>query len=154
VLNLPVTEIDRTTPIQEVSTGLPVIIVPLRTLAAVKQVEVSKEKYFNLITNTQAKAILIFAPQTYNEENDVNVRFFADYYGIPEDPATGSGNGCLAGYLVKHCYFGKDQIDLKVEQGYEIKRPSLLRLKAKRGDGQIDVAVGGKVIMVARGVFV
>ena len=154
VLNLPVTQIDRDTPIQEVSTGLPVIIVPLRTLAAVKQVEVSKEKYFKLITNTQAKAILIFAPQTYNEENDLNVRFFADYYGIPEDPATGSGNGCLAGYLVKYRYFGKDQIDLKVEQGYEIKRPSLLRLKAKRGNGQIDVAVGGKVIMVARGVFV
>jgi predicted PhzF superfamily epimerase YddE/YHI9 len=58
--------------------------------------------------------------------------FFA-YYGIPEDPATGSGNGYLAGYLVKRRYFGTDQINLRVEQGYEIGRSSLLRLKTKRG---------------------
>jgi len=59
------------------------------------------------------------------------VRFFADYYGVPEDPANGSAKGCLAGYLVKHRYFGKDQINIRVEQGYELGRPSLLLLKAE-----------------------
>ena len=113
-----------------------------------------RDKYFKLIENTQAKAILVFSPQTYNKENDLNVHFFADYYGIPEDPATGSGNGCLAGYLVKHRYFRKDQIDIRVEQGYEIGRPSLLLLKAESMDGKIEVYVGGKVVMVAKGVFV
>jgi trans-2,3-dihydro-3-hydroxyanthranilate isomerase len=49
VFTLPITEIDRSTPIQEVSTGLPVIIVPLKTLDAIKRVELSKEKYFKLI---------------------------------------------------------------------------------------------------------
>lgn len=83
----------------------------------------------------------------------MNVRFFADYYSIPEDPATGSGNGCLAGYLVKHRYFRKDRIDIRVEQGYEIGRPSLLRLKAESVDGKIEVSVSGKVVMVAQGVF-
>ncbi len=154
MLNLNENEIDDTMPIQKVSTGLPAIIVPLRTLDAIRRINLSREKYFKLIENTQAKAILVFTSQTYHEENDLNVRFFADYYGISEDPATGSGNGCLAGYIVKHHYFRKDSIDLLVEQGYEIGRSSLLRLKAESVDGKIEVYVGGKVVMVAQGVLV
>ena len=39
---------------------------------------------------------MVFSPEAYHSENDLNVRDFADYYGIPEDAATGSANGCLA----------------------------------------------------------
>ena len=113
--------------------------------------KIDKEKYFKLIENRQAKAILVFSPETYSKENDLNVRVFVDYFGIPEDPATGSGNGCLAGYLAKHRYFGQDQIDIRAEQGYEIGRPSLLYLRAENKKGQIDISVGGKVVMIARG---
>lgn len=55
---------------------------------------------------------------------------------------------------MKHHYFRKDSIDLRVEQGYEISRSSLLRLKAESVDGKIEVYVGGKVVMVAQGVLV
>jgi len=74
-----------------------------------------------------------------------------DYYGVPEDPATGSGNGCLAGYLVKHNFFGRDQINFRVEQGYEINRPSLLFLLASKKEDCIDISVGGRVVMIAKG---
>ena len=43
------------------------------------------------------------------------------------------------------------RIDFWVEQGYEIGRPSLLYLRAEDKKGKIDVSVGGKVIMVAKG---
>ncbi|GAC1457444.1 MAG: hypothetical protein NVS2B14_06760 [Chamaesiphon sp.] len=79
---------------------------------------------------------------------------FADYLGIPEDPATGSANGCLAGYLLQNSYFGESAINLRVEQGYEIGRPSLLLLKAYKNKEGISVSVGGKVVMVAQGEFV
>jgi len=154
VLSLDVRNIDERFPVQEVSTGVPSIMVPLKTLDALKRARISRDRYFRFIKDTQAKTILIFCPETYKEGNDLNVRFFADYYGVPEDPATGSGNGCLAGYLVKHRYFGKDQINIKVEQGYEIGRPSLLLLKAEEKIEGIDVYVGGKVIMVAKGEFI
>lgn len=154
VFSLDKREIDDRFPIQEVSTGLPFIIVPLKTLDAVKQAKVARDKYFELIKDTQAKAILIFCSETYNQENDLNVRVFADYYGVPEDPATGSANGCLAGYLVKYCYFEKAKINIRVEQGYEIGRPSLLFLRAKEKEGKIDVSVGGKVVMIAKGEFI
>ena len=151
VLSLDSKELDNRFAVQEVSTGVPSIIVPLKTLDALKRARIARDKYFELIKDAQAKAILIFCPETYNQENDLNVRFFADYYGVPEDPATGSANGCLAGYLVKHRYFGKDRINIRVEQGYEIGRPSLLLLNAANKEGRIDVYVGGKVIMVAKG---
>jgi trans-2,3-dihydro-3-hydroxyanthranilate isomerase len=151
MLGINISDIDEKFPIHEVSTGMFFIIVPLKTLAALKRTKVDRDKYFKLIENRQAKAILVFCPETYFQENDLNVRVFVDYFGIPEDPATGSGNGCLAAYLVKHRYFGKDQIDIRVEQGYEIARPSLIFLRAKDKEGQIDVSVGGKVVMIARG---
>ena len=154
VLQIDEREIDGRFPIQEVSTGTPFIIVPLKSLNGVKQAEIDKTAYFELIKNLDAKAILIFCPQACNKENDLHVRVFVDYYGIPEDPATGSANGCLAGYLVEHRYLGNDRIDIRVEQGYEIGRPSLLFLKAEKKEGDIEVFVGGKAIMIAKGEFV
>jgi trans-2,3-dihydro-3-hydroxyanthranilate isomerase len=154
VLTVDKADIDDRFPIQEVSTGMPFIIVPLKTLNAAKQIKINKDKYFKLIENTQAKVILVFCPETYNKDNNLNVRVFCDYYGIPEDPATGSGNGCLAGYLVKNRYFGTNKIDVRVEQGYEIGRPSLLYLCAEEKGDKIEVSVGGKVIMVAKGELV
>ncbi|MED3834348.1 PhzF family phenazine biosynthesis protein [Peribacillus frigoritolerans] len=151
VLNIHKENIDDRFPIQEVSTGLPVLVVPLKSLEAVKKVKINKEKYFELIEHMDAKAIMVFSPETYDSKNDLNVRDFADYYGIPEDAATGSSNGCLAAYLVKYGYFERSEIDIRVEQGYEIERPSLLFLKAGDDNGEIDVHVGGKVVKIAQG---
>lgn len=153
VLNLDSTEIDARYPIQEVSTGIPFIIVPLKTHSSLKRIKINRDKYFELVSHT-TKAILVFCPETNKSENDLSVRVFADAVGVPEDPATGSANGCLAGYLVKYTYFGADSIDLRVEQGYEIGRPSLLLLKAQRTDTDIEVFVGGSVVMVASGEFI
>ncbi len=154
VLSLDMNEIDARFPIQEVSTGIPFIIVPLKTHESLKRIRVNREKYFELVENTESKEILVFCPETYASENDLSVRVFAEYLGIPEDPATGSANGCLAGYLVEHSYFGEKPVDVRVEQGYEIGRPSLLLLKAQRNEDTIEVLVGGKVVMVAKGEFV
>jgi trans-2,3-dihydro-3-hydroxyanthranilate isomerase len=154
VLGIDMADINETFPIQEVSTGLFFTIVPLKTLDAVKRAKVARDKYFRLIEALQAKAILVFCPETYDQEDDLNVRVFVDCYGIPEDPATGSANGCLAAYLVRYRYFGSNLLDVRVEQGYEIGRPSLLYLKAEEKEGKIDVLVGGKAAMIAKGELV
>jgi trans-2,3-dihydro-3-hydroxyanthranilate isomerase len=154
VLNLNPGDIDDRFPIEEVSTGLPHILVPLRSLESLKRVRVNKDKYFEFIKNRWAKPILIFCAEPHNSQNDISVRMFADCFGIPEDPATGSGNGCLAGYLVRHRYWGEDEIDIRSEQGYEIGRPSLLFLRAKEKSGQISISVGGNAITIAKGEFV
>jgi len=151
VLGIDEKYLDERFPVQEVTTGMFHIIVPLKRLAAVKRARVARDKYFELIEKTQAKAILIFCPETYNQDNNLNVRVFCDYYGIPEDPATGSGNGCLAGYLARYRFFGTEKVDIRVEQGYEIGRPSLIYLNAQDKQDRINVSVGGRVMMVANG---
>ena len=144
-------EIDSRFPIEEVSTGLPFFIVPLKSLAALYRARINRDKYFELIKNTHAKAILCFAPGAVSPENTLSVRVFCDCYNIPEDPATGSANGCLTGYLTKHRYFGSEQFAIRVEQGAMIGRPSLLMLEGREVNGEIEVKVGGKAILVAKG---
>jgi trans-2,3-dihydro-3-hydroxyanthranilate isomerase len=154
LLSLGTSEIDDRFPIEEVSTGLPHILVPLRSLESLKRARVVQDKYFEFIENRWAKPILIFCPQPHNSRNDISVRMFADIFGIREDPATGSGNGCLAGYLVRHRYWGRGKIDIRSEQGYEIDRPSLLFLRAEEKGGKISISVGGKAVTIAKGEFV
>ncbi|MBY8990146.1 MAG: PhzF family phenazine biosynthesis protein [Candidatus Lokiarchaeota archaeon] len=137
-------------PIQEVSTGLPFIIVPLKTMEALKRARVERDKLLDLIENTNAKSLLLFCPETRKKGNHISVRVFTEVPGF-EDPATGSGNGCLAAYLSHHQYYGKSSINIRVEQGYEIGRPSLLYLKAEEIDGNISVSVGGKAFIIANG---
>jgi len=151
VLRIEKGSVEERFPVEEVSTGVPCIITPLRSIDALKEARVDRDRYFRLINDMEAKSILVFCPETRSHENDLSVRFFAEYYGVPEDPATGSANGCLAAYLVKHRYFDNDEINVRVEQGYEIGRPSLLLLRAQDRGGRIDVHVGGRVVMVARG---
>jgi trans-2,3-dihydro-3-hydroxyanthranilate isomerase len=147
-------DIDERFPIQAVSAGIPFVLVPLKTLDAVKRAKVITDKLFDWLEDKDDLEVFIFCAETYNHQNDMNVRMFANCAGVPEDAATGSANSCFAAYLVKHRYFESDKIDIRVEQGYEIGRPSLLYLKAEDNNGKIDVSVGGKVMMIARGQLV
>jgi trans-2,3-dihydro-3-hydroxyanthranilate isomerase len=152
-LGLKPAMIDRRFPVQEVSTGLPFVIAPLKDLDTIRRVMINIVAFKSLLKGARARCILVFCPQTYSKQNDLNARVFAPIYGVPEDPATGSANGCLAAYLVKNRYLGTDEISVSVEQGYEIGRRSRLYLKARKIKGQIEVLVGGKVRTVAEGRF-
>lgn len=150
LLRVRLEDIDGDFPIQTVSTGLPFVFVPLRSLDAVRRAAIVKDQWLEWVRDRRAKMVFLFCRQTIEPQNQIHARMFADYYGIAEDPATGSANSCLAAYLVKHRYFGMDRIDVRVEQGYEIGRPSRLYLRARQENGRIEVNVGGKVVPVAK----
>ena len=152
VLGISEEDINPNFPIQEVSTGIYFLIVPINRLEVLKQIKVNLEQYYQLIFSLKAKSILVFCPETYSPENDLCVRVFADYLGIPEDPATGSANGCLAAYLFNNNVFPiqGNRLEVKVEQGYEINRPSLLFLQASEDE----IKVGGQVKTIAQGSFI
>ena len=57
-------------------------------------------------------------------------------------------------YLARHEFFGSPCIDVRVEQGYEMGRPSLLHLAATAEGEDVEVEVGGSVVPVARGELV
>ena len=148
MFHLSPSDIDTRFPIQEVSTGVWFYMIPLKTREALKRIKLDVESFKAYSTDKKAKWPLLFCAEPEAKENHLKARMVTDW---TEDPATGSANGCLAGYLVKHRYFGKPKIDIRVEQGAEIGRPSILYLRAEEVKGGIDVRVGGKVAMVARG---
>jgi len=152
-LNLETADLGDRSPVQEVSTGLPALIVPLRDLDVLRHCKVDWERYTEVAG--PGKNLYVFCPESHDDgPGDLSARMFANDLGVPEDPATGSAAGCLAAYLLEHSYFGTDPVDVRVEQGYEIGRPSLLYLRATRDGDEIRVDVGGKVQMVARGELV
>ena len=151
VLGLNDDRLDEDWPVQVVSTGLPTIIVPLEDRGALEAIDLDTDAYDALVADREAKLVHAVSPEPHDDDNDLAVRMFSPYYGVPEDPATGSANGCLAAYLASHEYLGSPTVDVRVEQGYEIGRPSLLALQAGASGEEVTVDVGGRVISVAEG---
>jgi trans-2,3-dihydro-3-hydroxyanthranilate isomerase len=151
VLSLDVAALDGDWPVLVVSTGLPTIVVPLTSRAALTDIEIDRDAYDAVTGDREAKNVLAFCREPRDDKNDLAVRVFAPFYGVPEDPATGSSNGCLAAYLVRHRMLGSNTVDVRVEQGYEMGRPSLLHLHSRRTDDGIHIEEGGAVVPVARG---
>ena len=151
VLSLDAAALDHEWPVRAVSTGLPTTIVPLESREALERISVDRAAYDAFVADHEARNILAFCPDPRDGENDLAVRVFAPFYGVPEDPATGSSNGCLAAYLARSEYFGDDAVDVRVEQGYEMGRPSLLHLRADAAGEAVTVQVGGRTVPVGRG---
>ena len=138
-------------PVQVVSTGLPAIIVPLSDRETLEGISLDRAAYDRITAACGADLVLGYCTEPRDADNDLAVRVFAPGLGVPEDPATGSANGCLAAYLSHHEILGSADVDVRVEQGYELGRPSLLLLSAESTNGTIDVDVGGRVVPVAEG---
>ncbi len=150
VLGLSVETLNHDLPVREVSTGLPTVVVPLRDRTALTGISVDRAAYDAFVAGRDAKNVLAFCPDPREERNDLACRVFAPYYDVPEDPATGSSNGCLAAYLARH-RTENGNVSVRVEQGYEMDRPSLLFLDAHADGKEIAVEVGGRVVPVGSG---
>ncbi|WP_055106335.1 PhzF family phenazine biosynthesis protein [Paenibacillus ihumii] len=151
ILQIPVGDIQTAYPIHVSSTGFPSVIVPLKSLDAVRRCEVAPGKYKAFLENIADANLLVFSEETLHEQNDLHVRVFVNDPGYYEDPATGSATGNLAGYLLKHEFLQKGEIQLRIEQGYATGRPSLLHIDASKDGDSYDINVGGRVFFVAKG---
>jgi trans-2,3-dihydro-3-hydroxyanthranilate isomerase len=151
ILQINKEDINTELPIQVVSTGLPSAIVHLNSLDAISRCKINHRAYTDLLKDIGDVNLLVFATETASPENDLNVRLFMPIPGYLEDPATGSANGNLAGYLLEHNFFNSNEINYRVEQGAFIGRPSLLKINAKKIDNHYLIQVGGQVIVVSEG---
>jgi trans-2,3-dihydro-3-hydroxyanthranilate isomerase len=132
-------------PPQLVSIGPAFVFVGVKDLATLRrcQLDVAYHRAC-LAEGLPVNAVFMFSPEAYSADANYAARLFFDANGVREDPATGSANSGFAAYLHRH--LGR-QIDAIVEQGFEIKRPSRLYIKA----GDDGVRVGGRVQAVATG---
>lgn len=145
-------------PVQVVSTGLPQMMVPVRSLARVQALDAGELNVAALnraCRSVGTECVMVFTRETERPEMTVHARMFAPLLGVPEDPATGSANGALGAYLVHHRAVPLEAPTTRIvsEQGAEMGRPSTVYVEVERDDQGISkVRVGGEVVPVIEGI--
>jgi trans-2,3-dihydro-3-hydroxyanthranilate isomerase len=140
-------------PIQIVSTGLPVLIVPVASLKALKNITVDTIRLKELLAKLDADLLYAFTMETLNPKACIHSRAFAPELGITEDPATGSAAGAVGAYLSFNTLISKDECkNILIEQGYVVSRPSSIFVCVEQMEGKIrSVKVGGYSVTVIQG---
>ena len=83
---------------------------------------------------------------------DLRARMFAPLGGVPEDPATGSANGALAGLLAALAPEREAEFAFEIDQGVEMGRPSRLSVRVEKRGGEVGRArVGGRCVVMMEG---
>ena len=150
-------DLDESLPIQVITTGLPCMAVPVRSLADLRDCRVNAALLADIYTRRGAGGCHAFTRETLEVgDSRAHARFFAPADNIPEDPATGSACGALGAYLVHHGALTlepeNDRYKFVIEQGDFIHRPSRINLNVKGQTGRVEeVKVGGPSVLVARG---
>jgi len=145
-LGLKEIDIEPTLPIQTVTTGFPALLVPIKTLDAIKDILLDLSLLGPLLKQGKAEMIYPFTRQTLDQNNSIHARGFAPFIGIPEDPGTGSVASALGYYLYEKRPKEKNII---IEQGYEMKRPSNIFVEIDSAQGKdTEIRVGGRVRLV------
>ena len=136
-------------PVAVMNNGLPMMIVPLDSLEAVRSLDPDQRAVARFCEAAGANTVLLFTTETVDAGSTAHCRVYAPGAGVAEDPATGSANGPFGVYLSRYGLVDTDEI--AVEQGYEMGRPSLLRVTLGRNaSGELDsVHVGGGVFVTA-----
>jgi trans-2,3-dihydro-3-hydroxyanthranilate isomerase len=130
------------------SAGLPYTFVRVAGLAAIARCRPDPAKFDAALG--AAGAAYVFCAQTTEPGHHFHARMFAPGMGIPEDPATGSAAAAFAGLLASGLPDGTHAI--VIEQGYEIGRPSVIRLTAQLGAGKlVSASIGGGAVVVTEG---
>ena len=151
ILSVDADQIRDDFPIQWVSTGLAAYLIPMVDAEAVKRCRVNHLRFEQFFLEHDKCSLLMFSVEG---ENRLKARVFMDDTGFLEDPATGSANGDLAGYLLKYDVLGSGKkLNYTVHQGAEARRPSVLHVQAEETDGIVTILVGGSACVVAEGTW-
>jgi trans-2,3-dihydro-3-hydroxyanthranilate isomerase len=135
-------------PPQVVSTGVPFLIVPLKSLEALRKVEMERSKLRNLLDELGITGSFLFTLETVDLRNDTQARLF-NPYGTSEDPFTGSASGSLAAYVYKYL---EHKRALRMEQGHFLGRPGLGETELiLEGEFIKTVKLAGYAVMVLEG---
>jgi trans-2,3-dihydro-3-hydroxyanthranilate isomerase len=138
------------------SAGVPIGIVPLRNAEPLASIKLDLAAFEEAFGGDQPYQAYIVAKASSTEHtNDWRVRMFAPHLGITEDPATGGAAAAFAGLLAKEGGFGDGDHSITLYQGFEMGRPSTLRLLLRIENGLLsDAVIGGDVIKVSEGVLI
>lgn len=132
------------------SVGFPFLMVELRDQPALERAKINGDGFEQIDALGVTPDIHLYTLS--DDDFDIRARMFAPFDGVPEDPATGSANCALAG-LLAHCHDSPSgMLEWQIAQGVEMGRPSLLRARARKKDGEVfSTWIGGSCVMVSEG---
>jgi trans-2,3-dihydro-3-hydroxyanthranilate isomerase len=152
LVGLEEADISEDLPIEEVSTGNTILLIPIRNLSAIRKARGNVNNITEFFNNRKSMAPYLFTLETEDPRSKVHTRLFAPHFGILEDPATGSAAGPLAGYLLKYKLFGTN-FEIQNEQGVEIGRPSKIMMRGYTIKGKPKIEIGGKCHFIGQSTF-
>lgn len=150
-LGLSAEDLDDRFPAQVAGAGTRALMVPIRSLDALRRARLDLERLAPLVAAGAPLLSYLFYPGASDPNSHVTARFFFEANGVREDPATGNGAAFLGAYLMEYRVLGQGPLDLRIDQGAEVGRPSWVRLRARREGKALTISVGGTVLPVARG---
>ena len=137
---------------EAISCGTPFLFVPLRNRAAVARARIKLDLYDSVLDGYLTDKVFFFALDPERPGSQVRARMFAPSSGITEDPATGSAATGLGGYLAARDPRQDGTLRWRIEQGFEMGRPSILDVDVDTQEGKITaVRVGGETVMMSEG---
>lgn len=135
------------------SCGTPFLFVPVRDRAALARAKPDSAAWSKALSGAWTAEAFVFCREPELPSSHVRARMFAPDLGVFEDPATGSAAAAFAGYLAAREPARNGTHSWVVEQGFEMGRPSILRVEADTsGDGKVTaVRVGGTAVKMSEG---
>ena len=133
------------------SCGLPLAFAELKTRSALASARPRGEIFAEHLKLDRATGILLYVKDK-SGGFDIQARMFGPLHGVPEDPATGSANVALVGLLASLRPEPDLSLHLRIAQGIDMGRPSLLEATAEKKDGRItSLSIGGCCVIMMRG---
>jgi trans-2,3-dihydro-3-hydroxyanthranilate isomerase len=139
-------------PVRVVSTGLPVLVVPVATLSALFAARPRYDLLRGVLEGRDATLVYAFTKETREARSAAHARAF-DTVGSAEVPGAGAAAGALAAYLVSHNAVTVRPVTvLLVEQGHAVNRPSTIYTEVHLAGAEISrVVMGGRVVRSGEG---
>ena len=157
-LSLSASEVktDRHTP-QIISVGLPFLVVELSSRKALQRASPNPDAFSQTFPRDGSDAIYCYTRDVPADERpcDLQARMFhPGVSGLSEDPATGSATGATAALLAELDTRREGEMGLRIGQGVDMRRPSVLLTRVrKQNGGIISVHVGGSCVRMMEGTF-
>ncbi|MDR2900999.1 MAG: PhzF family phenazine biosynthesis protein [Treponema sp.] len=142
-LNITKDDLDTNFPVEVVSTGLPYLLVPLKS--NIGKSKITHNNFEDFLSAFEAKFAYLF------DTNTLECRTW-DNNAHTEDVATGSAAGPLCAYLVKH-KMKKPNEKIHLHQGRFVNRPSIIAGWVSQSDHDESVFITGNVSFFASGVI-
>lgn len=135
-----------------VSIGLPYLILPLASQAAVRKARFDMKAWSQSSAPAMAaQEILVFSNKTDNSDTDFHARLLGPSIGVHEDPPIGSAMPCFTGYLGSHDAIREGTYTFIIDRGTVETRRSVLAIEMdNHADKATALRVGGNVVLVGK----